>query len=220
MVLWVWQCYSPVPDDGVQASILQALAASIASFGFLYLRRLYTISPDSVYRLAMLQLNTNPAILEVRPLLGFATHLLTWAAVCILQRWLSWIVPPDIPRNSFSTGTGCWEPRNIKRVQKPRRWQGVMDTLQVMGAPVAGSNVRATVLTGGGLRLKGLQPRLRSRRVQMIFPLTGAERRGLVSLEAKKIKVSFRKTTSHKVQDSCPGVTCLNKNISSNFRSF
>ena len=62
--------------------------------------------------------------------------------------------------------------------------------LQVMGAPVAGSNVRATVLTGGGLRLKGLVPKLRSRRVQMIFPLAGSERRGLVSLEAKKLKAS------------------------------
>lgn len=61
--------------------------------------------------------------------------------------------------------------------------------LQVMGAPVAGSNVRASVVTGGGLRMKGLHPKLRSRRVQMIFPLTGAERRGLVSLEAKKLKV-------------------------------
>ena len=38
----------------------------MASFGFLYVRRLYTINPDSVYRKAMLQLNTNPAILEVR----------------------------------------------------------------------------------------------------------------------------------------------------------
>lgn len=59
----------------------------------------------------------------------------------------------------------------------------------MMGAPVAGSNVRATVLTGGGLRLKGLHPKFRSRRVQMIFPLSGSERRGLVSLEAKKLQV-------------------------------
>ena len=50
--------------------------------------------------------------------------------------------------------------------------------------------MRATVLTGGGLRLKGLVPKLRSRRVQMIFPLAGSERRGLVSLEAKKLKAS------------------------------
>lgn len=58
--------------------------------------------------------------------------------------------------------------------------------LEVMGAPVVGSNVRATVLSGGGLKFKGLRPRLRSRRVQMILPLRGTERRGLVSLEAKK----------------------------------
>lgn len=59
-----------------------------------------------------------------------------------------------------------------------------------MGAPVAGSSLRATVVRGGGLTLKGLVPRYRSRKVQMIFPLSGSERRGLVSLEAKKQRVS------------------------------
>ena len=39
---------------------------------------------------------------------------------------------------------------------------------------------------GGGLRLKGYRPKLRSRRVQMMFPIAGSERRGLASLEAKK----------------------------------
>ena len=58
-----------------------------------------------------------------------------------------------------------------------------------MGPPLAGSDVRAYVMTGGGLRLKGLIPRYRSRRVQMIFPLRGTEKRGLVSLEAKRRKV-------------------------------
>jgi hypothetical protein len=65
---------------------------------------------------------------------------------------------------------------------------------------VAGSNVRASVLTGGGLRMKGLQPRLRSRRVQMIFPLSGSERRGLVSLEAKKLKVRRFRVSGSRVQ--------------------
>ena len=58
--------------------------------------------------------------------------------------------------------------------------------LQVMGAPLAGSDVRAYVMTGGGMRFKGWWPRYRARRVQMIFPLKGADKRGLVSLEAKK----------------------------------
>ena len=59
--------------------------------------------------------------------------------------------------------------------------------LEIMGAPVVGSNARASVMTGGGIKFKGsLRPRLRSRRIQMIFPLKGTERRGLVSLEAKK----------------------------------
>lgn len=57
---------------------------------------------------------------------------------------------------------------------------------------MAGSNVRASVSTGGGLRLRGLVPAIRTRRLQMIFPLTGADRRGLVSLEAKKRKVPAR----------------------------
>lgn len=60
-----------------------------------------------------------------------------------------------------------------------------------MGAPLAGSSLRASVNTGGGLRLRGLKPAIRSRRLQMIFPLKGAERRGLVSLEAKKRKVGI-----------------------------
>ena len=65
-----------------------------------------------------------------------------------------------------------------------------------MGPPLAGSDVRAYVVTGGGLRLRGWLPRYRSRRVQMIFPLRGTEKRGLVSLEAKRRKVSpFRTCT-------------------------
>ena len=69
-------------------------------------------------------------------------------------------------------------------------WQSsIVAWLQVMGAPLAGSPVRATVTGGGGLRLKGLQPRWRSRRLYMLFPLRGTERRGIVSLEAKKRQV-------------------------------
>lgn len=97
-----------------------ALAAAIVAFTFLYFRRQYTISPEAVYRQAMIRLNTSPGVLEV------------------------------------------------------------------MGAPLAGSPVRATVTGGGGLRLKGLQPVWRSRRLYMLFPLKGTERRGIVSLEAKK----------------------------------
>lgn len=58
--------------------------------------------------------------------------------------------------------------------------------LEVMGAPLVGSSVQASVLTGGSLHFRGLRPKLQSKRLQMIFPLKGAERRGLVSLEAKK----------------------------------
>ena len=57
--------------------------------------------------------------------------------------------------------------------------------LEVMGAPVVGSDVRASVLTGGGIKLFP-KPKLKKKRVQMMFPLKGSERKGLVSLEAKK----------------------------------
>ena len=39
---------------------------------------------------------------------------------------------------------------------------------QVMGAPLVGSPVQASVLTGGNIRFKGLRPRLQSKRLQMI----------------------------------------------------
>jgi hypothetical protein len=90
-----------------------------------YYRRRFTISPNSVYRMAMLRLNAHPGVLEV------------------------------------------------------------------MGAPVVGSDVRASVVTGGGIKLrssKGWRPRIKSRRLQMMFPLKGPEKKGLVSLEAKKDK--------------------------------
>ena len=51
-----------------RATCVQALAAAMVAFAFLYFRRLYTIRPDAVYRKALIQLNTNPGILEVRPL--------------------------------------------------------------------------------------------------------------------------------------------------------
>lgn len=61
-----------------------------------------------------------------------------------------------------------------------------------MGAPIAGSEVRAYVMTGGGIRFKGWWPRYRARRLQMIFPLKGTDKRGLVSLEAKKRQASTK----------------------------
>ena len=45
--------------------LMQALSAAIIAFAGLYLRSRYSIRPDAVYRKALVQLNTNPAILEV-----------------------------------------------------------------------------------------------------------------------------------------------------------
>lgn len=58
--------------------------------------------------------------------------------------------------------------------------------LEVLGAPLTGSDVRAYVMSGGGIRMKGLTPKFSTKRAYLIFPVRGPERRGLVSVEAKK----------------------------------
>lgn len=41
---------------------------------------------------------------------------------------------------------------------------------------------------GGGVRMRGLAPKFTRKRAYLIFPVRGSERRGLVSVEAKKRK--------------------------------
>ncbi|KAI4306579.1 hypothetical protein L6164_029842 [Bauhinia variegata] len=60
--------------------------------------------------------------------------------------------------------------------------------LEVMGAPLSGTDLRAYVMSGGGLTLKNFKPRIRSKRCFLIFPIRGSERKGLVSVEVKKKK--------------------------------
>jgi hypothetical protein len=43
-------------------------------------------------------------------------------------------------------------------------------------------------MSGGGLKLKNFKPMLGSRRCFLLFPIDGAERKGLVSVEVKKKK--------------------------------
>ncbi|CAM6023790.1 unnamed protein product [Sphagnum balticum] len=63
--------------------------------------------------------------------------------------------------------------------------------LEVMGAPLTGTDVRAYVMSGGGLRIKNFRPRLGSKNCFLIFPITGGERHGLVSIEVKKKKGQY-----------------------------
>ncbi|KAJ4979891.1 hypothetical protein NE237_010671 [Protea cynaroides] len=58
--------------------------------------------------------------------------------------------------------------------------------LEVMGAPLTGTDLRAYVMSGGGLSLKNFKPRLRNKRCFLLFPIRGSERKGLVSIEVKK----------------------------------
>lgn len=60
--------------------------------------------------------------------------------------------------------------------------------LEVMGAPLTGSDLRAYIMSGGGLTLKNFTPNRRSKRCFLIFPIRGSERKGLVSVEVKKKK--------------------------------
>lgn len=58
--------------------------------------------------------------------------------------------------------------------------------LEVMGAPLSGTDVRAYIMSGGRIRLKNFKPVLSRKRCFLIFPIQGSERRGLVSVEVKK----------------------------------
>ncbi|CAH8360381.1 unnamed protein product [Eruca vesicaria subsp. sativa] len=63
--------------------------------------------------------------------------------------------------------------------------------LEVMGAPLTGSDLRAYVMSGGGITLEKFKPTLRGKRCFLIFPVQGAERKGLVSVEVKKKKGQY-----------------------------
>mmetsp|Transcript_3710 Transcript_3710/g.10727 ORF Transcript_3710/g.10727 Transcript_3710/m.10727 type:complete len:230 (+) Transcript_3710:715-1404(+) len=60
--------------------------------------------------------------------------------------------------------------------------------LEAMGAPIAGADQRAYVVSGGDLYLKGLLPAVHPRSLHMVFLLRGADARGMVSVHAIKRK--------------------------------
>jgi hypothetical protein len=66
-------------SEGLAEWGMLAGAAGAVLLGALYVRRYYAVDPDAVYRLAMLKLNTNPGVLEARPLC--LTRLAAWPAL-------------------------------------------------------------------------------------------------------------------------------------------
>lgn len=72
-----------------------------------------------------------------------------------------------------------------------RRLNTAPGILEVMGAPLAGTDLRAYVMSGGGLTLKNFKPKFRRKRCFLIFPVQGSERKGLVSVEVKKKKGEY-----------------------------
>ncbi|XP_030932121.1 uncharacterized protein LOC115957921 [Quercus lobata] len=72
-----------------------------------------------------------------------------------------------------------------------RRLNTSAGILEVMGAPLSGTELRAYVMSGGGLTLKNFKPSLRTKRCFLIFPIRGSERKGLVSVEVKNKKGQY-----------------------------
>nr|GMC59237.1 Extensin like [Ipomoea batatas]GMC65716.1 Extensin like [Ipomoea batatas] len=72
-----------------------------------------------------------------------------------------------------------------------RRLNTSAGILEVMGAPLTGTDLRAYVMSGGGVTLKNFKPRFRSKRCFLIFPMQGSERKGLVSVEVKNKKGQY-----------------------------
>lgn len=79
--------------------------------------------------------------------------------------------------------------------------------LEVMGAPLSGTDLRAYVMSGGGLTVKKFKPSVRSRRCFLIFPIRGSEKKGLVSVEVKKKKGQVNQLTPVYVSES-PNKIC------------
>ncbi|CAN1297500.1 hypothetical protein LINPERPRIM_LOCUS23492 [Linum perenne] len=63
--------------------------------------------------------------------------------------------------------------------------------LEVMGAPLAGTDLRAYVMSGGAVKMKNFKPTRSNKRCFLIFPVQGSERKGLVSVEVKKKKGQY-----------------------------
>ncbi|CAK9135913.1 unnamed protein product [Ilex paraguariensis] len=72
-----------------------------------------------------------------------------------------------------------------------RRLNTSAGILEIMGAPLTGTNLRAYVMSGGGVTLKKFKPGLRGKRCFLIFPIHGSERKGLVSVEVKNKKGQY-----------------------------
>ncbi|OIT21697.1 PREDICTED: uncharacterized protein LOC109218570 [Nicotiana attenuata] len=72
-----------------------------------------------------------------------------------------------------------------------RRLNTEAGILEVMGAPLSGTDLRAYVMSGGGVTLKNFKPRFRGKRCFLIFPIRGSERKGLVSVEVKNKKGEY-----------------------------
>lgn len=72
-----------------------------------------------------------------------------------------------------------------------RRLNTSAGILEVMGAPLTGTDLRAYIMSGGGITLKNFKAGMRSKRCFLIFPIRGSERKGLVSVEVKNKKGQY-----------------------------
>ncbi|XWS65634.1 hypothetical protein CRYUN_Cryun05aG0130700 [Craigia yunnanensis] len=124
---------------------------------------------------------------------GLCSVLLT-LLLASLKEWQSMAFLPSTAIVSFA---GLYirsrltiNPDKVYRMAM-RRLNTAAGILEVMGAPLTGTDLRAYVMSGGGLTLKKFKPKLRSKRCFLIFPIQGSERKGLVSVEVKKNKGEY-----------------------------
>ena len=155
----------------------QGLAVHVVAFWHQYRASVYALAAAlgvyvlwrTMYRTASWWIDLSESMAE----LGF----LALAAACTLAGVLWW-------RQRVAL-----DPESVYRAAMTRLNTDPR-TLELLGAPIAGSDLRASVKTGGGLKVR-LWPRpslkVRSRRVHMIYPVQAPRvGKGLVSIEAKK----------------------------------
>ncbi|KAF3497423.1 hypothetical protein DY000_02056389 [Brassica cretica] len=70
-----------------------------------------------------------------------------------------------------------------------RKLNTAANILEVMGAPLTGSDLRAYVMSGGGITLKKFKPTIRSKRCFLLFPVQGAERKGLYDMKLLAVDI-------------------------------
>ncbi|KAF7830846.1 import inner membrane translocase subunit [Senna tora] len=117
--------------------------------------------------------------------IGFSEGLAKYGFLALSSAVVAFAVTLCIFKGLYVRSRFTINPDRVYRMAM-RRLQTSAGILEVLGPPLTGTDLRAYVMSGGGLTLKKFKPTIRSKRCFIIFPITGSERKGLVSVEVKK----------------------------------